>query len=152
MNTTTHGQELLRDSLTPPPLNLSTPKCFTYLNYYQSLSKQKANTRAPSSRAPQEPLPLPPLRNRPIRLKNRQCHRHWPIIYWHRSQTCTFIKACRNCMAWCPYGDCFNKFPTLTPSTGGRPRAPTSPRILTNMNQNVMEASEASPILFQVSH
>ena len=45
--------------------------------------------------------------------------------------------------------DCRNKDPTCTPPHRESPRAPTAPRLKTNVNQNIVEATEVAPIFLQ---
>ena len=45
-----------------------------------------------------------------------------------------------------------NKVPTRTPTPRGRLRAPTAPRLMTNMNQNIVEASDFTLNLCQFAH
>ena len=44
-----------------------------------------------------------------------------------------------------------NKGSLHTPPPRGRPQAPTPPSITTNVRKNIMEATEANPILYQVT-
>ena len=90
-----------------------------------------------------------PSRNRPRYHAICQCYTHWLGVKCVWYQTCLWRADGKSCMVGCPLDYCRTKGPTRTYPPGGRSRAPTAPRLATNMNQNILEVSL---IVFQIAH
>ena len=77
------------------------------------------------------------------RLTIHQCCMYRTGVKCSRSQECACREAGRDCTANYPSNEFLNKGPSCIPPPGGRPQSLTDPRITTNMNQNIGEASFA---------
>ena len=80
-----------------------------------------------------------------------QCCRHRPSMKCARSNACRYKSILQACTGGCLLIDCCNKVPLLTPTHRGRPLAPTSSRLLTNMSKTIAEATKDAPILCHVA-
>ena len=88
------------------------------------------------------PIKWPPHPKKgPIHLTIRQCCTHRKELKFARSQACTRKRVVLSCTVIYPSYDCRNKGPTCTLPPSGRPRTPTSPRIMTNVNQKIRRPS-----------
>ena len=77
---------------------------------------------------------------------------HRPGVKYIWSQEYLFSKDGRDCTDGWPSEKCRNKGPTCTPPHEGMPRAPTTPRITTNVNKKIGEATKDALILWQFKH
>ena len=91
-----------------------------------------------------------PSGTRPLPLMIRQCCTHRTGLECVQIQECSFRVANRSCMSCFPK-KCRNKGRTRNPPPRGRPRAPTSLRLMTNVNRNIEEAIKSTLILYQAN-
>ena len=103
--------------------------------------------RTPFSRPPQD---IPPGTG-PRRLTVCQCCMNRTSVKCARYEACRCKRSGRACTGGLPSIKCCNKGPLLSPPPGGRPWAPTAPRLTTNVSEIIAEATEAAPILCQVA-
>ena len=103
-------------------------------------------------RLQERPNKTRPSGNRPRRLVIHQWRMHHQGVKCVLYQACPCRSSIKAITIGRPSDDCHNKVPTRTPTPRGRLRAPTAPRLMTNMNQNIVEASDFTLILFQVAH
>ena len=81
----------------------------------------------------------------------RQCCTHRTGVKCVQAQACPCRATNCPCMSGCPSENFRNRGPTGTPPPGGKPRAPTDLRLMSNVNRNIEEAHESALILCQAT-
>ena len=87
----------------------------------------------------------------PVLITISQRCTHRPSVKCVQEKACPFWSD--NCpyTSGCPLKSFRIRGPTQTPPLGGRLRAPTALRLMTNLNQSIKEDQEAAPIFCQVT-
>ena len=88
---------------------------------------------------------------RPGSLMIQQWCTHRPSVKYVQAQACPCRATNCPCMSGCPSENFRNRGPTGTPPPGGKPRAPTDLRLMSNVNRNIEEAHESALILCQAT-
>ena len=83
---------------------------------------------------------VPVINAGPVSFTTTQCCMHRPRVKCVQANACPCRAAICPCKSGCPSGNCRNRGPT---------RAPTAPRLTTNVSETIEEAQEAAPIIYQ---